>query len=441
MTVLYKDVTVKIYRDTNGHPFPVVVRKNIFPVCLYLNAYLNGNHSSPLSRGKKVKNTQASSLNTRLNYAYELKNLYCYFANKSIDLIARVANGEFLSRVEVEDFVRACKLYADDGESQRKSSVTSITDKRIRDAIYETANSQSQVSAHTFRLRLIRLRSYIEYLYVHHHYDQAGTEENVKIDHKFRAFQLYINKFISGARKHNTITKDAFESVIPTDKFFEMIEIIKESSPKNPFKSSKLRNQIIMQILIDTGVRVGAVLKLKISDLVDDWDNPRFYLTRSPNDATDPRRIPAANKTKALSVSVSPDLMRLIKLYISTERESHPDAHEHDFVFISEKGITSGQPITYKSIHKLVDKFGSTIGIKLHPHKLRHKWNEVFTDKAEAAGYEAAQIEDMRKYSMGWVEGSKMAQTYNEFKLAVKVQELSAKNQSQSLPHLGGDHE
>ncbi|WP_234915581.1 site-specific integrase, partial [Vibrio anguillarum] len=113
-----------------------------------------------------------------------------------------------------------------------------------------------------------------------------------------------------------------------------------------------------MQILIDAGVRVGAVLKLKISDLVDDWSNPRFRLTRTPDDPSDPRLDPASNKTKALSVSISPDLMKLIKLYISTVRAASPNTHEHDFVFISEKGITSGQPLTYKAIHKIVKTFG-----------------------------------------------------------------------------------
>ena len=441
MVELGNNVKVNIYKDTNGHSFPLVIRNSVFPACLYLNAYLNGNHNSPLSKGKKGKAKQAPSLNTRIKYAYELKLLYCYFADKGINLVNRVADAEFLSRVEVEDFIRACKLYADDSASQESSNVVSITDKRIRDAIHATANSHSQVSAHTFRQRLIRLRSYIEYLYVCHHYDQADTENKVKTDGKFRAFELYINKFISGTRKDNTITKDTFESVISTDKFFDLLETIKESSPKNPFKSSRLRNQIIMQILIDTGVRVGAILKLKISDLVDDWDNPRFLITRTPDDVTDTRRMPAANKTKALSVSVSSDLMKLIKLYISTVRASHSSAHEHDFVFISEKGVSSGPPISYKAIHKLVHKFGDAIGIKLHPHKLRHKWNEVFTDKAEEAGYDAEQIEDMRKYSMGWVEDSKMVQTYNEFKLAVKVQELSAKNQRKSVPSFGDANE
>ncbi|MBF4318254.1 site-specific integrase, partial [Vibrio anguillarum] len=205
--------------------------------------------------------------------------------------------------------------------------------------------------------------------------------------------------------------------------------------------SSKLRNQIIMQILIDAGVRVGAVLKLKISDLVDDWSNPRFRLTRTPDDPSDPRLDPASNKTKALSVSISPDLMKLIKLYISTVRAASPNTHEHDFVFISEKGITSGQPLTYKAIHKIVKTFGDAINFNLHPHKLRHKWNEVFEDRAKEKGFSPEKIEDLRKYAMGWVEDSKMASVYNEFQLAVTVAEISAKNQRKSVPNLRGIHE
>lgn len=441
MEGLSDHVKVKIYRNTTGYSFPLVVRNAVFPVCLYLNAYLNGNHNSPLSKDKGRNTAQPPAFQTRKKYAYELKLLYCHFALNKIDLVQRVSSGVFLSRAEIDDFVRACKFYADDESTQDSSNVTSISDKRIRDAIHATANSQPQVSAHTFRQRLIRLRAYIEYLYICHHYDQAPTNQKVKTDDQFNKFKLYINSFISGIRKNNTITKDAFESVIPANKFFHLLEIIKESSPDNPFKSSKLRNQIIMQILIDAGVRVGAVLKLKISDLVDDWGNPRFLLTRTPDDPSDLRLEPASNKTKALSVSISLDLMKLIKLYISTIRVTSPNVHYHDFVFISEKGKTSGLPLTYKSIHKIVKIFGDAINLKLHPHKLRHKWNEIFEDKAKERGFTPEKIEDLRKYAMGWVENSTMASIYNEFQLAATVAEISSKNQSKSMPNLRGDNE
>ncbi|HCH2797953.1 TPA: site-specific integrase [Vibrio vulnificus] len=440
MVGLGDNVSVKIYRDTTGYSFPLVVRGGVFPACLYLNAYLNGNHNSPLSKDKGRSSAQAPAFHTRKKYAYELKLLYCHFTQNSIDLVERVASGAFISRAEVDDFVRVCKLYTHDESAQLNANVVRISDSRIRDAIHATANSQPQVSAHTFRQRLIRLRAYVEYLYVCHHYDQVATNQKIETDDQFNKFKLYINAFISGTRRNNTITRDVFESVIPDDKFFRLLEIIKESSTDNPFKSSKLRNQIIIQILIETGVRVGAVMKLKISDLIEDWSNPRFLLTRTPDDPSDPRLDPASNKTKALSVSISPDLMKLIKLYISTVRATSKNIHKHDFVFIAEKGKTSGQPLTYKTIYKIVKTFGDVINLKLNPHKLRYKWNEVFEDKAKEMGFSPEKIEDLRKYAMGWVEDSKMASVYNEFQLAVAVADISAKNQRKAVPNLKGNN-
>ncbi len=431
-------ITVKVYRDTSGIPFPLVISNGIFPVCLYLNAYLNGNHNSPLSKGTS---TQAPAFNTLKKYADELKFLYSHFATNNINLVARVTSGIFLSSSEIDCFVLASKRPFDANNNAEISKVVNISDKRIQKAIHATSNSIPHVSSHTCKQRLVRLRSYIEYLYVCHHYDKTSTNETVKIDNKFRAFQLYINKYISDTRKDNIKTRDPFESVLPSDNFFDLLEVIKTSSERNPFKSSKLRNQLLMKILIETGVRIGAVLKLKVSDLIDNWDNPRFLLTRTPNDSTDRRRNPAKNKTKALSVSISPELMKHIKLYINTVRTQYIKSIEHDFLFISEKGVSQGKPITYDSTYNIVVKFGNTINHKLHPHLLRYKWNEIFTDKAEAAGYDQDQIEDMRKYCMGWVENSKMELIYNEFKIAVKVSELSAVNQNKTVPDLGSNNE
>jgi hypothetical protein len=227
MNELSENVAVKIYKDADGYSFPLIVRSGVFPACLYLNAYLNGNHNSPLSARKNKASTQAPAFHTLKKHAYELKFLYCYFIEQGIDLVERVSSGEFLSRQEVDDLVRSCKLYANEGIIDESNTVA-ISDKRIRDAIHATSHSQPQVSAHTLRQRLIRLRAYIEYLFVCHHYDQEPTDTQVRVDDQFNKFKLYINTFISGTRKNNTIVKDAFESVIPSDKFFYLLEIIRD---------------------------------------------------------------------------------------------------------------------------------------------------------------------------------------------------------------------
>ncbi len=120
------DISVKVYWDTLGQPFPLIVSNNVFPACLYLNAYLNGNHSSPLSTAKSRKSKHLPSFNTRKKYAYKLKFLYCFFMENGIDLFERVACGSFLSIEEIDDYMRACKFYVDTESDNKDSMVVSL---------------------------------------------------------------------------------------------------------------------------------------------------------------------------------------------------------------------------------------------------------------------------------------------------------------------------
>ncbi|MBN0401714.1 site-specific integrase, partial [Pseudomonas aeruginosa] len=59
---------------------------------------------------------------------------------------------------------------------------------------------------------------------------------------------------------------DPEESVIPDDVFVKFLEMVMPSSPNNPFKASRVRNYLIVNLLVLSGIRRGALAKLKISD-------------------------------------------------------------------------------------------------------------------------------------------------------------------------------
>ncbi len=185
MNNLIVNLQIKICKEIDGSSLLIIVQ-NGMPCCFYLNAYLNGNHNSPLSKSKLK---QSPSFYSKKKYAYELKFLYCFFMNKGIE---RVASGTFLSIEEIDSYIRVCKFYVDTEADSEDNTVVSLTDKRIRDAINATSNSQPEVSAHTFRQRLIRLRAYIEYLYVCHHYDMAETDQQIRTDNQFKALRRFI---------------------------------------------------------------------------------------------------------------------------------------------------------------------------------------------------------------------------------------------------------
>lgn len=123
--------------------------------------------------------------------------------------------------------------------------------------------------------------------------------------------------------------------------------------------------------------------------------------------------------------------MRQIKLYIDQVRVNIPQQQPHDFIFISEKNSrgTIGQPISLKSINTIFQKLSDALQFNIHPHLLRHKWNEIFDMQGEAQGIDHKLLEDIRKYAMGWSESSVMNQTYNDKRLAKKAKEISFAHQ------------
>lgn len=224
---------------------------------------------------------------------------------------------------------------------------------------------------------------------------------------------------------------DPEESVIPDDIFAKLLEMVMPSSPNNVFKASRVRNYLIVNLLVQSGIRRGALAKLKISDCHFYGNYDQISIYRSRNDPTDPRTEKPNQKTKAHLATVSPNLMAQVKFYIDHIREVYPRAQFHDFLFISEndsKG-TAGQPLSLKAINAIFQKISKALGFHVHPHILRHKWNELFDEEGARRGVNSALLEDIRKYAMGWSQNSMMNNNYNEKRLALKARELSKAHQ------------
>ncbi|NAW98554.1 tyrosine-type recombinase/integrase [Vibrio sp. V23_P3S9T160] len=309
------------------------------------------------------------------------------------------------------------------------------SDKQLSNLIHSTKNTEARVSANTAKLRLKQFITYVEYLYNTFHFANNPLES---ISIAFSDLKRTVKADIRKIKEQNNEVNDPYESAIPDDIYFKMLEIIKPWSNENPFKGSRLRNQLIILLFNDTGIREGALAKLKISDIKMDWSKPHILITRTPNDPTDQRKKKPSQKTKAHASAISKNTLKLLKNYIENERSKFSEASLHDFVFISEKGKCAGKPLTLNSIYKVVGKLSNTLKFHLYPHLFRYKWNEIFDTNATKMGYTAEQIEDIRKYAMSWSEDSKMAAIYNDFKLALKAQELSEIRQGGFINLTGG---
>lgn len=402
----------------NSLSFVSIVDELDCPVSPYISCYLNG----PLA---------AMSANTKFRYANELLFVLKHFAKlkKPIDLPERVASGKFITDKEYIQFFEACLLQKSAQDDAEVIAFPSVNDKHMRNIIAANQRGAKKVTNETSLGRLMRGRMFIEYLFRHFHGGQEIAEGTSNKYHKLIS-QMKLDEQSVGRNKRHDVANPE-ESVIPDDVFVRLLEMILPSSPNNPFKSSAIRNYLIISIFIQSGIRRGALGKLKVSDchFYGSYDSLSIYALR--NDPTDTRSEKANQKTKSHLAIIAPVLMEQIKFYIDHVRPRFPKSRTHDFVFVSEKNSkdTAGLPLSLKAINAMSQKLSKALGFHIHPHLLRHKWNEIFDKEGEEKGVNPTLLEDMRKYAMGWSHNSGMSQIYNEKRLAKKVRELSKAHQ------------
>lgn len=408
---------MKIKRyQVNNIPFVAIVDDSDCPTDPYVSAYL-----STLS---------GQSFNTQLRKANELVFVLGHFLKKGIeiDLAARVESGQFISDKDYMQFHEACCLQKNSSEGS-VAILQSITNKALRNAIAANQRQMTRVRNETQQGRIRRLREYLETLFQHFH-DSHSVDEGTSDRLNRLTARIKLDED-SLSRNRSEYVADPSESVIPDAVFARLLEMILPSSPNNPFKGSKIRNYLIVSVLIQSGIRRGALAKMKISDCHFYGTYDRISIYRSDIDSTDPRLEKPNQKTKAHYATISPVLMGQIKYYIDHVRATIPQSTAHDFIFVSEKGSrgTLGEPTSLKTINAIFRKISKALGFPIHPHLLRYKWNEIFDKEGVSKGIDPRLLEDILKYAMGWSQGSTMAETYNDKRLAQKARELSMAHQ------------
>lgn len=373
-----------------------------------------------------------SPANTRQKSAYELKFLLSWLRLKNIDLVERVEQGEYLSLAECNAFNQAAKLRADTVLSKNVRLLNPMSDKHISNAIFATSIEKSRVEPSVTNGRLITAVQYINFISREIH--GLGRVPDFVLSN----LNSTIETLAEGKRKYSSaarISKQAkkAESPIPNEIFHKILDIINPESPENPFKHSKLRNSLIIKILVLTGIRKGAVAKLKISDCVFTGDANRIRITRTPDDKDDIRSVKPSQKTDEHTSYVDPELMRQIDYYIGSKRSRYPKSSNHEFVFISEMNSqgSEGDPLSLSSINYIFKILSKAINYNIHPHLLRYKWNEIFSE--DTKGLSNEEVSSIRKYAMGWSRNSDMAELYNRLKIAQKVSDIQQRRQSEIM--------
>jgi site-specific recombinase XerD len=125
---------------------------------------------------------------------------------------------------------------------------------------------------------------------------------------------------------------------------------------------NRKRDQLIIKILYETGMRKGEILGLRLEDMGDCGENEIAIVTRK-------NRNGARVKNNAQRVvNVSKELMQVYEDYLI---EEYPDI-EPDFLLVNIWGGEIGEPMNYRSLNYLFQQLEKKTGIHVYPHLFRH---------------------------------------------------------------------
>lgn len=169
---------------------------------------------------------------------------------------------------------------------------------------------------------------------------------NIKVFYSF----LYETRQI----KTNTVKKVKFikndrkpMDFISDDDFIKLIRALDTS------KYHEYRDYVLIQLLIDTGMRIGETLEILVDDI--DINNRCIYLQAENTKSRKGRNI-------FFSVELSKELRRWLQY------------KDSDHLFCS----SGGNSLDVRSIEKNFRNYGERIGISIHPHQLRNNFSKRF---------------------------------------------------------------
>lgn len=170
------------------------------------------------------------------------------------------------------------------------------------------------------------------------------------------------------------------------------------------------RNQALMVVYSEGGLRRGEAVALKCVDMHLNGTSPYIRVERRPDDPNDPRAQEARNKTLAHSVEISPAAAKILADYMIFDRPTYPGAKKSEYVFLSQEGT----PLSLSSVDQIFRKLRKVPNVPgdFTSNSLRRTWNDRVGDAAEEIGIAPELEMQIRNQAQGRVRHSNQAINY-----------------------------
>lgn len=219
--------------------------------------------------------------------------------------------------------------------------------------INNTEENKSARSDITINSYLSAISSFYDF------YDKLGKVKNFPLfqnsNTKNRTYKTFLHHINKSKLPKNKIVKLKIPKKKPKILTHEQIKALIEAC-------NNTRDKFLLAILTETGMRIGQVLGLKHVD-IRSFDNEIDIIPRD-----DHPHLVRQKTDSEYTVHVSKELISLYTDYVINEI----DEIESEYVFINLWEGSIGEPLTYQSVQKLVERLKKKTDIQFNLHMFRH---------------------------------------------------------------------
>lgn len=344
-----------------------------------------------------------------------------------IDLDERVANGKTLSLGEVDAIAHACQMPLERldehaartrGQSRYAApKVVSLERARMKSrGGPEAANKSSTVG--------VRIHYAGEYLSWYFKRKKAPMDLDDTRRRVLESAEADVVEALRARAPPNGRSNLGKPEGLSREGLEALLKVTEPDSPKNPWKSPYVRhrNALLIRLMVKTGVRKGEAAGIYVSDV--DFRQGNLLIARRP-DVADPRQRKPNAKTRDRVIPLGYDLSKMANEYVLKHRRSFPGARRHHYLFVAED---TGAPMSLSAIDLVFIDLRTKcpeLPEKLHAHLMRHTFNEILSDEADARGWSDEQERKVRIELNGWSDRSKTASVYTRRRVREKAREAS----------------
>ncbi|ACB75571.1 tyrosine-type recombinase/integrase [Opitutus terrae] len=382
---------------STGERFPILLTREGLPVSLPTR-YVIDEH-----RERSQTNTIGPIIRA-ISYFYE----WCATLAEPFDPEVRLRDGPLLDRSELIGLQRYLR-------AGRRHNVI-VFPKRTQ----AFSRASAVMKNGSLNTQLDRIRDFLVWAADFAMQPRAPTQE---IDRLKRAMDaLHLTRTRSKDKLGLTLTQQG-----------ELLRIVDSGSENldNPFsRQVRARNQTIVRLLLETGIRRGELCKLRVEDVnLRDVMSASIAIVRNPDDPFDPRRDEPQVKTLNRRIPLRGATKDLMFEYLL----KHRGLCRHPYFFTSSRGAV---PLDVTAVNRIFTRIreasNAFAGVELTPHIMRHTFEENLARQVEALGWPEKKVNDVTNYLSGWVDQSKQAVVYlrraNEEFAMVAMSKLHALN-------------